>query len=789
MKIIAIVFSALSVLPFHSALNAQSTSDLFSLEGLSINAYDTNYFDGLRSESYTVIGRTVDPIHGDIIKYISNEYGTERLLRIQGKKIYEISRWGQPDRLLYDFGVVLGYVFNEGWYKGRMVTKIDSITLLNGDKRKTVHIGGTPIVEGIGDLRYGLFPFSTFESVSIFVCAKLKDELLLLNPEEGSSGCEKYSCIRPIPKIDIITENLEARVINTSLYANDFLWDFGDGQTSTEASPVHVYDSPGCYNITLAIGNDCYQDQVLETYRSSIDFNIAWDNTYSNDTLNSSVYAYNVDTDYVYNDESLYKVTNQGQNWEELSISTIDGEKRSILDIKMWDEKRGVAGCKGYDGIIVTDIGGLTWTAKVSEAYWTAGLVTEQTGMAYAPAGVYADKFYRTEDFGQTWDIIETDNQIYKFLYVEGDVVYAQTFVGFWKGYNSDFRIGISSDKGESWNILTVPFKAEQLQFVDSIHGFGIDRNNVWFTEDGGMTWEKIPGLRNINYLYLHSPTHGWIINKNYEVLYTTDRFKTLGYSACGNARIYKIQTLSDTTAITFRSTFYDGTKRYLFNKEKIDGYSEIIDNDGDGFVIEEDCNDSNPYVNQDQLEEPYNGIDDDCNSDTPDDDLDQDGFSRDNDCDDTNPNINSDQLEEPYNGIDDDCNPATLDDDLDQDGFLKVDDCDDNNPNINPAREEIVNNGIDEDCDGMDLILLSNEMTNSKVKFYPNPSINVINLDLNGQSNFQVNLYSLEGKLILSEHNLNTIKIDDIPRGVYLLEIKDLQTGSKTINKIVVEK
>ncbi|MBK6499524.1 MAG: hypothetical protein IPG00_15765 [Saprospiraceae bacterium] len=48
---------------------------------------------------------------------------------------------------------------------------------------------------------------------------------------------------------------------------------------------------------------------------------------------------------------------------------------------------------------------------------------------------------------------------------------------------------------------------------------------------------------------------------------------------------------------------------------------------DGDGFNSNIDCNDQNAIVNPYALEIPYNGIDEDCNNLTPDDDLDGDGF------------------------------------------------------------------------------------------------------------------------------------------------------------------
>ena len=85
-----------------------------------------------------------------------------------------------------------------------------------------------------------------------------------------------------------------------------------------------------------------------------------------------------------------------------------------------------------------------------------------------------------------------------------------------------------------------------------------------------------------------------------------------------------------------------------------------------------------------------------------PNQDQDQDGFVAAVDCDDNNPDVNPGQPETPYNGLDDDCDAATPDDDLDGDGFGVIDgtDCDDANPNVNPEATEVAGNGLDDDCD-----------------------------------------------------------------------------------------
>ncbi len=48
----------------------------------------------------------------------------------------------------------------------------------------------------------------------------------------------------------------EVRFFDLSVGAVDYLWDFGDGNTSTEAHPVHEYAETGVYDVTLHVTNE-----------------------------------------------------------------------------------------------------------------------------------------------------------------------------------------------------------------------------------------------------------------------------------------------------------------------------------------------------------------------------------------------------------------------------------------------------------------------------------------------------------------------------------------------------
>ena|GEM_PF-3888242 len=138
-----------------------------------------------------------------------------------------------------------------------------------------------------------------------------------------------------------------------------------------------------------------------------------------------------------------------------------------------------------------------------------------------------------------------------------------------------------------------------------------------------------------------------------------------------------------------------------------------FVDSDNDGFeggVNGDDCDDSDPNINPDATETPYDGIDQDCNgSDLV--DNDGDGYASElvtggDDCDDNNPSVNPGALDIPYDGVDQDCS-GTDAIDQDGDGFeggVGGTDCNDNNPNINPGASEVPYNNIDEDCSGADL-------------------------------------------------------------------------------------
>lgn len=159
------------------------------------------------------------------------------------------------------------------------------------------------------------------------------------------------------------------------------------------------------------------------------------------------------------------------------------------------------------------------------------------------------------------------------------------------------------------------------------------------------------------------------------------------------------------------------------------------VDDDGDGVIAAEDCDDADPAISTAEPEIWYDGVDSDCKAN---DDYDQDGDGyvpdefvglttlkvkgsgtlRGGDCDDEEPEVNPAVKNVAYDGVDSSCSGL---DDYDQDGdgyvpdeykdlitkyvgtsgLLPPGDCDDGNSGVNPAVIDSPYDGVDADCGG----------------------------------------------------------------------------------------
>lgn len=86
---------------------------------------------------------------------------------------------------------------------------------------------------------------------------------------QGSSTVVKnnYITVGSIPTANYTyaANGLTVTFTNQSVGATSYLWNFGDGNTSTQANPVHTYAIGGVYTVTLTSTNNCGNTVVTKT--------------------------------------------------------------------------------------------------------------------------------------------------------------------------------------------------------------------------------------------------------------------------------------------------------------------------------------------------------------------------------------------------------------------------------------------------------------------------------------------------------------------------------------------
>lgn len=137
---------------------------------------------------------------------------------------------------------------------------------------KNTSIGGTDFIWEFGDTQTSTDPNPTHEytAVGTYNVRLIAIDLSTCNKRDTSA----YFTITvyPIPTANFswapnpAEENKPTRFTNLSVGAIRYLWNFGDGETSTQTNPVHQYNETGTFQATLYAYNvaNCVDSITLE---------------------------------------------------------------------------------------------------------------------------------------------------------------------------------------------------------------------------------------------------------------------------------------------------------------------------------------------------------------------------------------------------------------------------------------------------------------------------------------------------------------------------------------------
>ena len=112
---------------------------------------------------------------------------------------------------------------------------------------------------------------------------------------------------------------------------DEFFWTFGDGNTSTDQSPVHLYASPGTYNVSLTITNQCVVPGPIAFFSEPVDVTI----TPPRPTTQSTVLCQSsIILEALPADDPLYTYQwSTGDTTRQITISAVGNYTVAVVDI------------------------------------------------------------------------------------------------------------------------------------------------------------------------------------------------------------------------------------------------------------------------------------------------------------------------------------------------------------------------------------------------------------------------------------------------------------------------
>lgn len=228
---------------------------------------------------------------------------------------------------------------------------------------------------------------------------------------------------------------LDVTFTNKSLNATEYMWDFGDGTTSTEINPSHTFIVPGTYTIELTARNEDSEDisraHTVTVYRNpTADFTIAPDIVY---LPHAEISTYNQSSDA---QEVLWYFgdSHTSEEFQPTHVYAEEGEYPIALVVTSRD------GCK--DSVMIP---------KSIQVLHTCGIKFPN---AFTPLVQNSDGYYDPT-------IPETENNIFHPIYINiveyelqifnrwGEIVFESTEID--KGWNGFYKNELSKSDVYVW--------------------------------------------------------------------------------------------------------------------------------------------------------------------------------------------------------------------------------------------------------------------------------------------------------------------------------------------------
>ena len=160
--------------------------------------------------------------------------------------------------------------------------------------------------------------------------------------ESRRSNAITYTNIYPVDPLTLASfdfvqlNDFGIEFTNTSMEGDDYIWDFGDGNMSTDENPTHLYAQNGTYDVMFISSNQCGSDtimQIVDALQTSIfDPTASFQLTISPNP-NEGVFEMVIESNET--DELNWNLYNlQGKSMQEGIFSVSPGTSRQAIDGK-----------------------------------------------------------------------------------------------------------------------------------------------------------------------------------------------------------------------------------------------------------------------------------------------------------------------------------------------------------------------------------------------------------------------------------------------------------------------